>query len=51
MHSDLISRSALLKRIFPYGMPDDGNYGINAKAVQKAILDAPAVNTEEVDDG
>lgn len=44
MDNDLISRSALLKRLFPYGMPDDGNYGINAKAVMVAIMGAP--NTE-----
>ena len=40
---DLISREALIKKIFPYGMPDDGNYPINAKAVMKAIMDAEAV--------
>ena len=33
-----ISREALIKKIFPYGMPDNGNYGINAKAVMEAIL-------------
>ena len=46
MNDDLISRKDLIKKIFPYGMPDDGNYPINAKAVMKAILDAKAV--EEV---
>jgi hypothetical protein len=40
---DLISREALIKKIFPYGMPDDGNYPINAKAVMKAILEAESV--------
>ena len=35
----LISREALIKKIFPYGMPDDGNYPINAKAVMKAIME------------
>ena len=40
---DLISREALIKKIFPYGMPDDGNYPINAKAVRKAIEEAPSV--------
>ena len=34
----LISRDALIKKIFPYGMPDNGNYPINAKAVMEAIL-------------
>ena len=43
MNSDLISREALIKKIFPYGMPDDGNYPINVKAVMKAILEAEAV--------
>lgn len=46
--NDLISRAALIKKLFPYGMPDDGNYGINAKAVMVAILNAPA---EEENDG
>ena len=32
-------REALIKKIFPYGMPDDGNYPINAKAVMKAIME------------
>lgn len=40
MNDDLISREALIKKIFPYGMPDDGNYPINAKAVMMAITDA-----------
>lgn len=39
MSEDLISREALIKKIFPYGMPDDGNYPINAKAVMEAIMD------------
>ena len=43
MSEDLVSRSDLLKKIFPYGMPDDGNYPINAKAVMKAILEAEPV--------
>ena len=33
-----VSREALIKKLFPYGMPDDGNYSINAKAVAEAIL-------------
>lgn len=43
MSDDLISREDLIKKIFPYGMPDDGNYPINAKAVMKAIMEAEAV--------
>ena len=43
MADDLISREALIKKIFPYGMPDNGNYSINAKAVMEAILKAEAV--------
>ena len=27
----------LIKKLFPYGMPDNGNYGINAKAVRETI--------------
>lgn len=38
-NGDMISRSGLIKKIFPYGMPDDGNYGINARAVMKAITE------------
>lgn len=30
-------REGLLKKMFPLGMPDNGNYGINAKAVWRAI--------------
>ena len=41
MNGDLISREALIKKIFPYGMPDNGNYSINAKAVREAIEKAP----------
>lgn len=43
MSDDLISREALIKKIFPYGMPDNGNYPINAKAVMEAILRAETV--------
>ena len=43
MSGDLISREDLIKKIFPYGMPDNGNYPINAKAVMKAILEAKSV--------
>lgn len=48
MTSDLISRKALISRLFPYGMPDGGNYGINARAVRDAILGAKAVEAEPV---
>ena len=30
-------RKRMLKKMFPLGMPDNGNYGINAKAVWRAI--------------
>lgn len=36
-------RDVLIKKIFPYGMPDNGNYSINAKAVMEAILKAEAI--------
>lgn len=38
-----MSGDLIRKKIFPYGMPDGGNYPINAKAVMKAILEAKAV--------
>lgn len=47
MNGDLISREALIKKIFPYGMPDNGNYPINAKAVMEAIMKAEAVEKKE----
>lgn len=34
-------RERLLNKMFPLGMPDNGNYGINAKAVWKAIKNCP----------
>lgn len=43
-----IDSEALKKKIFPYGMADNGNYGINAKSVMVAIEDAPAVDAVEV---
>ena len=43
MSDDLISRKALLGKMFPYGMPDNGNYGINARAVRDAVVGAKAV--------
>lgn len=43
-----IDSEALKKKIFPYGMPDNGNYGINAKSVMVAIEKAPIVNAVDV---
>ena len=34
--------------MFPYGMPDNGNYGINARAVRDAVVNAKAVESEPV---
>lgn len=48
MNGDLISRKALIEKMFPYGMPDNGNYGINARAVMKAVMEAAAVEAEPV---
>lgn len=45
---EYIERSALIKKLFPYGMPDNGNYGINAKAVRVAVERAPAADVVEV---
>ena len=39
---EYIERGALIENIFPLGMPNDGNYPINAKAVKNAIEKAPA---------
>lgn len=47
VNNDLISRSALLKRIFPYDVVDKREYSINAKAVEKAILDAPTARSQK----
>lgn len=33
----IADREKLLKKMFPLGMPDNGNYGINAKAVWNAV--------------
>ena len=46
--NDLISRKALLNKMFPYGMPDNCNYGINARAVKEAVVGAKAVEAEPV---
>ena len=32
-----VDRERLIKKMFPLGMPDNGNYGISAKAVWMAI--------------
>lgn len=48
MNGDLISRKALLNKMFPYGMPDNGNYGINARAVRDAVVGAKVVDAVEV---
>lgn len=37
---NMVPRDSLIKKMFPYGMPDNGNYAINAKAVMEAILKA-----------
>ena len=45
---DLVSRAALIKKMFPYGMPDGGNYPINARAAMEALTGAAAVEAEAV---
>ena len=46
---EYIERNALMKKIFQYGhIVDQQNYSINAKAIQKAIQDAPAADVVEV---
>ena len=45
---EYIERGALLKRMFPIGMPNNGAYPINAKAVKVAIEQAPAADVVEV---
>ena len=42
--SDYISRSALLKKMFPYEGIDKKTYSINAKAVELAINDSPSLD-------
>ena len=37
----LADRERLIKKMFPLGMPDNGNYGISAKAVWNAIKNTP----------
>lgn len=48
MSDDLIRREDLIKKIFPYGMPDGGNYPINARAVMEAVMGVAAVEAEPV---
>lgn len=45
---EYIKREALLKKLFPYGMPDNGNYGVNAKAVRVTVEKMPAADVVEV---
>lgn len=42
-----IDADKLIKKIFPIGMVDDGNYTINAKAVKVAIDKTPTVDVEK----
>lgn len=39
---EYIERGALLKKMFPYEGIDKSTYSINAKAVERAIKEAPA---------
>jgi hypothetical protein len=41
---EYIEREALIKKIFPIGVIDDGRYAIPAKAVKIAIDNAPAAD-------
>ena len=43
---DLIDRKALLRKLFPYEVVDKKNCAINAYAVEKVILDMPAMGAE-----
>lgn len=45
---EYIERGALIETMFPIGMPNDGAYPINAKAVRVAIEKAPAADVVEV---
>ena len=42
-----IDADELIKKIFPIGLVDDGNYTINAKAVKVAIDKTPTVDVEK----
>ena len=48
MPKEYIEREALINKIFPIGMVDDGRYAIPAKAVKTAIDDTPAADVVEV---
>lgn len=39
-----IDADALIKKIFPLGMFDNGNYAVNARAVKKAIDSIPTAD-------
>lgn len=45
---EYIERRALIDKIFPIGVIDDGSYAIPAKAVKTAIDNAPAPDVVEV---
>lgn len=45
---EYIERKALIDKIFPIGMIDDGRYALPAKAVKIAIDNAPAADVVEV---
>ena len=48
MNGDLISRKALLNKMFPYGMPNGSNYGIYAQTVRNTVVTAKAAEAESV---
>lgn len=48
MPKEYIERGALIEKMFPIGMPNDGSYPINAKAVRVTIEKAPAADVVEV---
>ena len=48
---EYIERGALIGKMFPIGMPNDGAYPINAKAVRTAIEQIPAADVVEVRHG
>lgn len=51
MTKEHIERGALIEKMFPIGMPNDGSYPINAKAVRVTIEKAPAADVVEVRHG
>ena len=48
---EYIERGALIEKMFPIGMPNNGKYPINAKAVRTAIEQVPAADVVEVRHG